>query len=327
MKLQFLVSDQTNPYLNLAVEGYLVEHAPADTVTLYLWRNFRTVVIGQNQNPFSEVNLDVLRADGGYLVRRRTGGGAVYHDDGNINFSFIAHKSLYDQQRQFEVLRRAVATYGLVTEVSGRNDVLVRVPDAEAAGGSAMRKFSGNAFSHGHSNYLHHGTILIRTCIDDLQRYLRPRPAKLRKHGVASVQSRVANLAELNPAITSEGICMPLREAFELIYGQQASVLDFRQLAAEPGVLALRDSFASEEWIYGHWGDFSMQREGQYEWGGVELDVRLEGNAISDVQIASDALDLAAIEEARRVLLGARADSRPVSANPVVADIVKLAFS
>ena len=93
--LRFIVSNQTNPYWNIAVENYLVEHA--DAVTMYLWRNRRTVVIGQNQNPFSEVNIEALEADGGYLMRRKTGGGAVYHDDGNLNFSFVVPKALYDQ--------------------------------------------------------------------------------------------------------------------------------------------------------------------------------------------------------------------------------------
>ena len=134
--MQFIVSNQTEPYWNIAVENYLVEYA--DTVTLYLWRNRRTVVIGQNQNPYSEVNVEALEADGGYLMRRKTGGGAVYHDDGNLNFSFVIPKELYDQQRQFSVIQRAVESFGLHTELSGRNDIL-----AEG------RKFSGNAFSKG----------------------------------------------------------------------------------------------------------------------------------------------------------------------------------
>ena len=122
MKQQFIVSNQTNPYWNIAVENYLVEHA--ECITLYLWRNRRTVVIGQNQNPFSEVNVEALEADGGYLMRRKTGGGAVYHDDGNLNFSFVVPKSLYDQRRQFAVIQRAVESFGLHTELSGRNDIL-----------------------------------------------------------------------------------------------------------------------------------------------------------------------------------------------------------
>ena len=89
MKLRLVVSNQTNPHLNVAVENYLLAQEEYESITLYLWRNRRTVVIGQNQNPFAECNVDLLLSEGGYLMRRRTGGGAVYHDDGNINFSFI----------------------------------------------------------------------------------------------------------------------------------------------------------------------------------------------------------------------------------------------
>ena len=186
--MQFIVSNQTEPYWNIAVENYLVEHG--DTITLYLWRNRRTVVIGQNQNPYSEVNVEALEVDGGYLMRRKTGGGAVYHDDGNLNFSFVVPKVLYDQRRQFGVIQRAVESFGLHTELSGRNDIL-----AEG------RKFSGNAFSKGRVNDLHHGTLLIKGNMEDLQRYLKPKPAKLQKHGVQSVRSRVVNLEIANVGV------------------------------------------------------------------------------------------------------------------------------
>ncbi len=223
MKLQFIVSNQTEPYWNISVENYLVE--TADAVTLYLWRNRRTVVIGQNQNPFSECNVEALEADGGYLMRRKTGGGAVYHDDGNINFSFVVPKALYDQTRQFGVIQRAVESFGLHTELSGRNDILVE-----------GRKFSGNAFSKGRVNDLHHGTILIKGNMDDLARYLKPKPAKLQKHGVASVRSRVVNLSELNPAINAESLVPRLKEAFEVEYSEYSEYSDYSEIITRPEV-------------------------------------------------------------------------------------------
>ena len=318
MQLQFVVSNQTNPYLNIAVENHLVATPGADTVTMYLWKNRRTVVIGQNQNPFAECNLEALEADGGFLMRRRTGGGAVYHDDGNLNFSFIAPPSLYDQGRQFAVIQRAVADFGIEAALSGRNDVL--------AGG---RKFSGNAFSRGQCNHLHHGTLLIRGDMADLQRYLRPKPAKLQKHGVSSVQSRVVNLGELNPAITSESIVPHLRDAFVAVYdGLPLRTLDFGSLCALPGVQRLRDEFASDEWRFGRWRSFTAQRSAQFDWGGVELQLTVdqEHGIITDVQLASDALDLAALAEARRLLIGASTAVAPQSDSPIVRDILLMAY-
>ena len=318
MKLQFIVSDQTEPYWNIAVENFLVESA--ECVTLYLWRNRRTVVIGQNQNPYSEVNVEALEADGGFLMRRKTGGGAVYHDDGNLNFSFVVPKALYDQQRQFSVIQRAVESFGLHTELSGRNDIL-----AEG------RKFSGNAFSKGRVNDLHHGTLLISGDMSDLAHYLKPKPAKLQKHGVASVRSRVVNLAELNPAITPESIAPRLKEAFlseYSEYSENSEHSDFSEIIKRPEVRALHDHFASPEWKYGRWRTFTAQRSAQFDWGGVELALTVDEarGIITDVQLASDALDLAALDDARTILTGAKTDQRPQTEDAIVNDILSLVY-
>lgn len=311
--MQFIVSNQTEPYWNIAVEQWLVECA--DAVTLYLWRNRRTVVIGQNQNPFSEVNVEALEADGGFLMRRKTGGGAVYHDDGNLNFSFVVPKALYDQQRQFSVIQRAVESFGLHTELSGRNDIL-----AEG------RKFSGNAFSKGRVNDLHHGTLLISGDMSDLARYLKPKPAKLQKHGVQSVRSRVVNLAELNLDITPESIVPRLKKAFVEEYGGDCMDVAFDDIISCDEVRAIHDHFASDEWKFGRWQIFTAQRSAQFDWGGVELALTVEDSIIRDVQIASDALDLAALDEARRLLIGASVSLCPNSDNPIVADIISLVY-
>lgn len=318
MKLQFVVSNQTNPYWNIAVENYLVEHA--DGIVLYLWRNRRTVVIGQNQNPFGECNVEALEADGGYLMRRKTGGGAVYHDDGNLNFSFVVPKALYDQQRQFRVIQRAVESFGLHTELSGRNDILCE-----------GRKFSGNAFSKGRFNDLHHGTILIKGNMEDLARYLKPKPAKLQKHGVSSVQSRVVNLSELNAGITAESLGPRLKDAFIEEYkgaDSQFSILNFDDLIGRPEVRALYEEFASDEWRFGRWRTFTAQHSAQFDWGGVELQLTVdqEHGVVTDVQISSDALDLAALDEARRLLVGASTAVPPQSDSPIVRDILTMAY-
>lgn len=318
MKLQFIVSDQTNPYWNIAVENYLLSLPETEVVTLYLWKNRRTVVIGQNQNPFSECNVEALEADGGYLMRRRTGGGAVYHDDGNINFSFVVPKALYDQTRQFSVIQRAVLDFGIVAELSGRNDILTE-----------GRKFSGNAFSKGRYQDLHHGTILIKGNMEDLQRYLKPKPAKLQKHGVASVRSRVVNLSELNPEITSESIVPHLRKAFieEYAGDNNFNFINFDELIARPEVKALYEDFASPEWKYGRWRTFTAQRSAQFDWGGVELALTIEDDVIRDVQIASDALDLVALDEARTILTGANTATPPKhEPNPILDDILSLVY-
>ena len=289
---RIVISPQSNPYLNIAVENYLLSQPDNDEVVMYLWQNRRTVVIGHNQNPFAECDVERLEADGGFLMRRETGGGAVYHDLGNLNFSFVAPYHLYDLQRHYAVLQRALAHYGLQTEISGRNDLLCQ-----------GRKFSGNAFSKAKYQRLHHGTLLIRTNVDDLQKYLRVKPSKLQKHGVASVQSRVVNLSELNPAINAESLVSRLKEAFEAEYSEYSEYSDYSEIIKRPEVRALHDHFASPEWKYGRWRTFTAQRSAQFDWGGVELALTVDETRgiITDVQIASDALDLAALDEVKDV--------------------------
>ncbi|MCR5822572.1 MAG: lipoate--protein ligase [Bacteroidales bacterium] len=316
-KLQIIVSNQTNPFQNVAVENYLMTLPEADTVTMYLWKNRRTVVIGQNQNPFSECDVERLEADGGFLMRRRTGGGAVYHDDGNLNFSFVIPHEIYDVDRQFQVISGALASYGLEVEKSGRNDLLC-----------CGRKFSGNAFSVGKYRRLHHGTLLIAGNMEDLKRYLKVKPAKLQKHGVSSVQSRVVNLAELNSAITADGITPHLVSAFESVYGGRAEVCDFADLVSNADVQRIYAEMASDEWRFGRWRQFTADRTAQFDWGGVELSLQVDArsNVITSVEIASDALDLEALERVRQLLTGASLDVRPDIDGTIGNDILNLIY-
>ena len=314
-KLQVVVSNQYDPFLNRAVEQHLTDNQEEGMVTMYLWKNQRTVVIGYNQNPYSECNVKLLLNEGGHLMRRGTGGGAVYHDLGNINFSFIADKKLYDVRKQLSVIQDALLSYGLQTEISGRNDLTCQ-----------GRKFSGNAFSRGQHNCLHHGTLLISGDMSDLARYLKPKPAKLQKHGVQSVRSRVVNLSELNPGITPDSIVPRLRAAFELEYSGNSEYSEYSEIIKRPEVRALYEQFASPEWKYGRWRTFTAQRSAQFDWGGVELSLTIDNDVITEVQLASDALDRAALDESRRLLTGADTKKRPPSESAIVNDILSLVY-
>ena len=280
-RIQVVVSNQYNPYLNLAVETWLTDHQEEGVVTMYLWKNERTVVIGLNQNPFSECDVKRLNEEGGHLMRRRTGGGAIYHDLGNLNFSFIADKQDYDVRKQQSVIQKALQHYGLEAEISGRNDLTCQ-----------GRKFSGNAFFNGTVNNLHHGTILIKTDSAMMQRYLTVTPQKLQKHGVQSVRSRVVNLSELAD-VSSENIVEPLIEAFESVYGMKAEQVDFKALAKLPEVQATVAHITSHEYLYAKWEHFKAIKKGQFPWGNVEVgyEVDAETQAIKNIVIATDSLN------------------------------------
>ena len=318
-RLQVIISSKYDPFLNRAVEQYLTEQQEGDIVTLYLWKNERTVVIGYNQNPFAECNVKLLLDEGGHLMRRSTGGGAVYHDLGNINFSFIADKSLYDVHKQLSVIQDALRSYGLTTEISGRNDLTCE-----------GRKFSGNAFAKGQRNHLHHGTLLIKTDGAMMQRYLNVDKAKLMKHGVKSVSSRVVNLSELVPELTSESIKQPLIASFEKVYGGKATLLDFDTFINMHEVQAIMSEISSRNFLFGRWEQFKTAKKAQFPWGSVDIALQIDEtqSLIKEAQIASDSLEPETIQQAEQLLTGSSTKTVPVfdEGNEILRDIFGLVY-
>lgn len=310
MTLKTIISNRFDPFLNLAVEDWLFQHCEKESVVCYLWRNERTVVIGQNQNPYAECNVDLLEGEGGHLMRRTTGGGAVYHDVENLNFTFVAPAVMADTNRNFKVIADALGTYGIKAEVSGRNDM--------TADG---RKFSGSAFHKNATAALHHGTIMIKTDIDALRRYLTPNVSKLLKHGVKSVESRVVNLSELAD-ITVENLMPRIVEAFEKEYGQKSERVDFGSLSLVEEVNQRRAFYASDDWRFGRWRDFKATCKGAFDWGMVEVSLLMDGSTVLDCQIASDALDTDAVEKAKQLILGGERSA--TDGQPIINDILNL---
>ena len=318
-QLQVVISNQYDPFLNRAVEQYLTDKQEEGTVTLYLWKNQQTVVIGYNQNPYSECNVQLLLDEGGHLMRRGTGGGAVYHDLGNINFSFVADKSLYDVRKQLSVIQDALRAYGLQAEISGRNDLTCE-----------GRKFSGNAFGKGKKNDLHHGTILIKTDGAMMQRYLIVDKAKLMKNGVKSVASRVVNLSELVPELTSENIKQPLIASFEKVYGGKATMLNFDTFINNKEVQSIREHIASDDFLFGRWRQFKTSKKAQFPWGNVDIALHIdEAKAIIiEAQIASDCLEPETIRQAEQLLQGSSTKTMHTfdMDNEILRDIMHLIY-
>ena len=314
-KLQIIIGNQYNPYINLAVESNLLDNFLPNTVSLFLWKNKQTVVIGTNQNPYSECDIESLLNEGGFLARRRTGGGAVYHDLGNLNFSFIADKDTYDVKKQMQVIQKALLDFNLETEVSGRNDITYQ-----------GRKFSGNAFAKTKHQGLHHGTILIKTDGERLQRYLKVNPAKLHKHGVKSVASRVINLSEVAD-ITSENIIPHLIRAFEDVYQNTATVINFDDLCNNDAI-ELSQHIGSKEYLFGKWKEFHTKKSATFDWGSIDLDLDIDEDKgiIRDINIASDSLEPVSINAAIKLLRGANLKEAPSSDNEIIKDIISLIY-
>lgn len=289
-KLKIHISDGFDPYINLAVEKYLFDAVERDTCTLYLWQNGNTVVIGKNQNALAECRTELLESEGGKLARRLSGGGAVFHDLGNLNFTFICHTDNFDVTRQLSVISRACMLAGIKTEVSGRNDLL-----------ADGKKFSGNAFYNSGGRSYHHGTILISADTDKMQRYLSPPKAKLEAKGVKSVRSRVVNLCELAPDLTVEKMKKYMLSAFESVYG----------LSAEPHephdaktVSDLAEKYASREYLFGTPIPFTVSVGGRLTLGNVELQLAVKSGAVESARLYTDSLDTTLPDTVESALVG-----------------------
>lgn len=248
-------SNTLDPYRNLAAESAMTDCGENDCY-FYLWVNEPTVVIGYNQNPFAECDLNALKADGVMLARRRTGGGAVYHDEGNLNFSFAMPNALYDTARQSEVIFNALKKLGLNAERNGRNDFTLD-----------GRKFSGNAYYNGKHRSLHHGTLMVNVDCEGMKRYLTPHKLKLEKKGVASVRSRVINLCEVDDKITVNVLKTALYAAFCDEYGCDFNVYepDFKDVETRA------ERFSSYDFLYGKWKNARPVRVEKTDWGLVSV--------------------------------------------------------
>ena len=287
--LQFYISDTVDPYLNLAKEKLLLDAVNKESLILYLWQNQNTVVIGKNQNAFSECRTELLKDEGGLLARRLSGGGAVFHDLGNLNFTFLCATENLDIKKHMEVIGTACALASIKTELSGRNDIL-----------ADGRKFSGNAFYNSKGHSYHHGTLLINADMEKLGRYLTPPKAKLEAKGVKSVRSRVINLTELSPSLTCESMKGHLLNAFEKVYGLTPK--EFTEIKSG-SIASLAKHYSSWEYLYSTPLPFNLFCEGRLPFGGVELQMRVENGLITALRFFTDALDTELAEKVERTLI------------------------
>ena len=291
-----------DPHYNLAVEQHLLETVADDQCILYLWQNQNTVVIGRNQNPWKECRTTLLEEEGGKLARRLSGGGAVFHDLGNLNFTFLVPQRDYNLDRQLNVIQQAVRSLGIPAERSGRNDIL-----------ADGRKFSGNAFYKNGKQAYHHGTLLVDVDMPRLGRYLSPSKAKLQSKGVDSVRSRVVNLKELNPDITIDALKKALTESFAEVYGCPLSVITEEQLDADY-IAKLTERNRSWEWNFGQKLPFTFEYEDRFPWGSVQVQLLVEDGAIRQAKLYSDAMEDALVPRWEQALTGCRIERQSLEA-------------
>lgn len=292
-KLKIIRAEGVQPHRNQAIEKYLLDTCQKGEMILYLWANDKTVFIGKNQNAYTECRIAELLADGGFVARRFTGGGAVYHDRGNLNFTFITCRENYDILNQFAIMTGAMKLLGFNAELTGRNDVVID-----------GKKFSGNAFYKSEGACLHHGTILINSNYQSIAKYLNVSRVKLNAKGVKSVVSRVGNLCEYRADVNSEQVANALIGALQGRYPNTCCRFIKESDLPQDKLKELTAHFADENYVRGDDIHYNAAFEHRYEWGVADIRLEFKGNVIERAKIYSDTLDTEAVALKEKLLTG-----------------------
>ncbi len=295
----------TNPKLNLALEEYALRNFSAETDYLLFYINEPSIIIGRNQNTLEEINLSYVEENNIHIVRRVSGGGAVYHDFGNLNFSFITNhdvKSLSNFKKFTAPVIKVLNSLGLNAELKGRNDI--EVDD---------KKISGTAqFSTG-KRMVSHGTLLYDTDLGEVVNALNVKMSKIQSKGHKSVRSRVANISEfLKEPLKIEEFRQLLLEG---LYDESEAFESYHLTAEEwKAVHQLKEEkYDTWDWNYGRSPKFNIQRSKRFPIGEIDLRIFVEKGHIIDFKIFGDFFGKEPVENIEQLLIGARYDRSDIS--------------
>lgn len=288
----------TRPDLNLALEEHLVRTADTPEDILLFYINEPSIIIGRNQNTFEEINLDYVQANQVHVVRRLSGGGTVYHDLGNLNFSFITpHKSenVSNFKKFTEPVIAGLQAMGVPAELRGRNDIVV-----------ADRKISGNAQYIAAQRMVSHGTLLFDSDLSQVVAALNVKASKFISKGIKSVRSRVANISEFLPA----PVDTPTFRA-RLLDSLFAGAAEIPQYELTPADWEAVERLAAEryrswEWNYGRSPDFNVQRTQRFPSGEIDARIDVQGGVIQSVHFYGDFFGQGEVAELAQRLAGVR---------------------
>ena len=288
----------TDAHLNLALEEHVLRNRMGDDDLLLFYVNAPAIIIGRNQNTVEEINSDIVAERGIRVVRRVSGGGAVYHDLGNLNFSFMT-RDVHNRFNRYDRFNGPVVDVlrdlGVPAEIGGRNDIL--------AGG---RKISGNAQFATPDRMLSHGTLLLDSNLDDVTAALRPKPGKVESKGVKSIRSRVANISEfLNAPIAVD----ELRERIlEQIFGTrdraQIPTLALDESDWQAARELLGRKYGTAAWNYGENPRSNVQRDRRFSGGEIDVRLDVQDGRIAGMRIFGDFMGRRDVGELEARLLG-----------------------
>ncbi len=274
MKFSFLKT--TNPYLNLAIEEYLLKYT--DNEYFLLWQNEPTVVIGKNQNVFAEINLDFIRENKIHIARRITGGGAVYHDLGNLNYSFISNEAEdgIDFEKFSSPVISALKEMGICAGLSGRNDIMI-----------GDKKISGNAQTHYKGRVLHHGTLLFDSDIDMLSAALSVENGKFKSKAIKSTRAAVTNI---KPYLPGEYTVFDFAQKIKNSVLSKNNGAEF-DIELNDKIKCIEMRNADKSWIFpdkDYLSRFTVSLKKRYDYGTVALFFNMKNDIITDFKIEGD---------------------------------------
>ena len=290
-KLFFIDNRCTNPYFNLALEEYLLKNI-SDKNFMLLWQNDNTIVIGINQNAAEEINFDYVKENNITVVRRTTGGGAVYHDLGNINFSFITN---LDEESGFTIndfvqpIIRALASMGITASADGRNDITVN-----------GRKISGNAQRLYKNRILHHGTLLFDSNVKKISSSLKVKPEKFTSKSTKSVESRVANISDYLPKGTTIN---DFREMLLKSIHTESDIEEYKLSDEEiREVTELSKKYAEPAWTFRNAQPMKIHASRHFDGGIIEINMNVEKDKITECKVFGDFMAVKDISELEKAL-------------------------
>lgn len=304
--MQYIQSPSTDPRWNLALEEYVFSYMDPSEEYFMLWQNHNTVVIGKNQNTIAEINTEYIEKHGISVVRRLSGGGAVYHDLGNLNFSFIANAEKLNEinfKRFCVPVVRTLQQMGIPAEINGRNDMVID-----------GKKFSGNAQYTKNGRVLHHGTLMFRSDLNVVSAALNPDKSKLQSKGIASVSSRVCNISDYLPTevdleqfkkcLLQNIMCADMPEAYRF---SETELHEIKRIKNE--------RYDQWQWNYGFSPRYQVTKQQRIEGcGTIQISADVDKGILKDIEFFGDFFDYGNLDKLRDILRGCSIHHEALSA-------------
>lgn len=290
-----IVNNSTDPYFNLAAEEYLLRNFKENC--FMLWRNKPSIIVGKHQNALAEINYEYIKENNIDVIRRLSGGGTVFHDLGNLNFTFIqnvnANENLVDFKRYIKPIVTVLHQLGINAKHEGRNDIMID-----------GKKVSGNAEHVFKQRVLHHGTLLFSSVISDLSKALKVNPLKYQDKGVKSVKSRVTNINECLSEKKSvlefqDKILAYMKESEPTIENYIFSKTDIDQINK-----LVKDKYVTWDWNFGYSPKYSFEKSIEILHDNIEIQMNVEKGIITDITIKSDLIDKSDVSVVEQKLIG-----------------------